>query len=109
MTAQDVRQLHTHIRFLNPVAVINITLIALCAGAVLSYVLWSNSLAAGDYRITMLHGELSRLADANGSLATAKSSAEDPATLLKFAQAKGMVEAKNVSYVFESGNVALRQ
>ena len=41
------------------------------------------------------------------SLVLEKSDLEDPAELMEFALSKGMVEAKNITYVFENGNVAL--
>lgn len=109
LNLQDVRQARTHIHFINPTLAVNLVLIGLCAASALAYVFWSNSLAVADYRISMLHNDLAQLADVNSAMTAAKSNAEDPAALLKFAQSKGMVEAKSVSYLFDSGSVALQR
>ncbi len=76
---------------------------------VLYYILWANGLTAENYRIGMLRDQLNRLTETNGSLQAQKSLTEDPVAALQFAQDQHMVQASNISYVFESGNVALQK
>ena len=97
--------------------ILNGILLISCAAAVLYYVLWSNSLATAHYRVSALRGELARLTETNSALEIQKSAMENPAAALQYAQSQQMIEAKNVSYVFESpsrlaetdANVALQK
>jgi hypothetical protein len=81
---------------------------SLCAAASLAYVLWSNSLTAGNYQAAALHRTLTELTGENGQLLAHKSDMEDPAAALRYALSRNMVEAKDFSYIFENGNIAKR-
>ena len=72
------------------------------------YVVQANIIAASNYKISLLNQKLESLNEVRSSLAAQKSSMEDPARILEFALSQKMVEAKNVVYLFENGNVALR-
>ena len=106
MTVQT-QTLPIHSQF-NFTFLLNAIILALCAAAILYYVLWSNSLAAGNYRLSTLRKTLTQLTETNSSLLTRKSAMEDPSAAIEFARNHGMIEATNISYVFESGNVALQ-
>ena len=97
------------IQNLNITQAINIFLISLCGAIVLSYVLWANGLAASNYQISALRDDLARLTEVNSSLLAEKSATENPKAAMRFAQEQNMVPASNTSYIFENGNVALRQ
>ncbi len=75
---------------------------------VIYYVIQANIIAAGSYKISMLNQKFGVLNEIRSSLAAQKSSMEDPARILDFALSQNMVEAKNTTYLFESGNVALK-
>lgn len=87
--------------------VINVILTALAAGFLLLYIVLANGQAANKYRITSLSNELTYYSDLNNSLVTQKTETEDTGSIVQYAQRLQMVEAKNISYVFENGNVAL--
>ena len=89
--------------------ILNGMLLILCMTAVLYYVLCSNSLAITNYQVSTLRGELTHLTEMNSALESQKSAMENPVAALEYAQRQQMVEAKNISYVFESGNVALQK
>ncbi len=83
------------------------TIMLLIAGLlVIYYVVQANIIAAGNYKVSMLSQKLESLNEIRSSLAAQKSSMEDPARVLGFALSQKMVEAKNATYLFESGNVA---
>ncbi len=72
------------------------------------YVVQANIIAASNYKVSLLNQKLESLNEVRSSLAAQKSSIEDPARVLDFALSQNMVEAKNATYLFENGNVALR-
>lgn len=95
----------------NPISTVFIinTIILLIVGLLtVYYVIQANVIAAGNYRISLLNQTLESLNEVRSSLAVQKSSMEDPARVLGFALDRNMVEAKNVTYLFENGDVALR-
>ena len=84
------------------------TIILLIAGLLMIYyVVQSNIIAAGNYKINLLNQKLESLNETRSSLAAQKSVIEDPARILDFALSQNMVESKNAAYLFENGNVAL--
>ena len=102
---------HASVRELNhnPISTVFIinTIVLLIAGLlVVYYVVQANIIAASSYKISMLNQKLESLNEVRSSLAAQKSSMEDPARILNFALSQNMVEAKNATYLFESGNVA---
>lgn len=83
-------------------------IISLVAGLlVIYYVVQANIIAAGNYKINMLNEKLDSLNEVHSSLVAQKSSMEDPVRILDFALSRNMVEAKNMVYLFENGNIAL--
>ena len=94
---------------INPILISNVTLLAVL-GLVLSfYIIEANMMAADKYSIKVLDEKLTSLNEVRTSLSAKRSVTEDPSGLMDFAKSHNMVEAKNVTYMFENGNVALRQ
>jgi hypothetical protein len=73
------------------------------------YLTGANAVASSEYQTSALRSRIAHLNDEQSTLTAEKSATEDPASALAFAQARHMVEAKDILYVFESGNVALRR
>jgi hypothetical protein len=88
---------------------INTTLAALGATGALLYIIWANGITVGSYEVLSLGDELAKLHEVHTALAGQKSSASDPAVVRDFAEANNMVEASAVSYIFETGGVALER
>ncbi len=94
---------------INPILISNVTLLAVL-GLVLSfYIIEANMMAADKYSIRVLDEKLASLNEVRTSLSAERSVIEDPSGLMDFAKSHNMVEAKNITYIFENGNVALRQ
>ena len=72
------------------------------------YVVQANVIAASNYKTSSLNQKLESLNETRSSLAVQKTSMEDSAKVLNFALSQNMVEAKNVIYLFENGDVAQR-
>lgn len=86
----------------------NLCLIATVALLLFYYIITANSIAGTSYRIQTLQDKISILAEINSSLMSNKISKENPVALLEFAKSRNLVEARNVSYIFENKNVAQR-
>lgn len=93
---------------INPILVSNVILIAVFGLLLSFYIIQANMIAADKYQVKFLNEKLTSLNEVRTSLAAQRSETEDPSELMEFARAKGMVEAKNITYIFENGNVALR-
>ncbi len=106
---QPNAQTKSQVRIISPAVIINGSLILVFGVMAFLYVIWANGAASYDYQSTQLREELVRLTDTNSALLSQKNSTEDPASAVEFAHNQGMVEAKDVVYVFENGNVALRK
>ena len=87
---------------------VNISLIGIVSLLFLYYVMTANSIASKNYKVQVLRDKIESLAEANSSLMSKKSSLENPVALVEFAQAKQLVEARNIFYIFEGKNVARR-
>lgn len=98
----------TQIQPINPILVSNVILIAVFGLLLSFYIIQANMIAADKYQVKFLNEKLTSLNEVRTSLAAQRSETEDPSELMEFARAQGMVEAKNVTYIFENGNVALR-
>ena len=90
------------------IGVLNVFLAAAVIFLVIYYVAVSNVITASSYKIGLLEEELSDLIGSNGVLTAEKLSIEDSSTILNFAEGYHMVEAKHITHIFESGDVALR-
>lgn len=93
---------------IGPMLIINTMLLAAGALLILYYITGANGLASGNYKIKLLNDKLSLLNDKQSALMSQKSGLEDSLITPDFAKSHNMVEAKNISYIFESRNVAQR-
>ncbi len=94
--------------YISPIFIFNVILSLIAGLLIIYYVVQANIIAASNYKISLLNQKLESLNEVRSSLATQKSSMEDPVRVLDFALSQNMVEAKSVIYLFENGNVALR-
>ena len=85
----------------------NLFLILAVIISAITYIVWANAIAIQSYRLTSLHEELSKVNESHSSLASQAS--YDPSRLKDFAALQGMIEARNVGYIFDSRAVALEE
>lgn len=90
------------------VLVLNIIFLAASALLVVYYIIGANSIAANNYKIKLLIDRLTQLNEEQSNLLVQKVMADESLTIRNFAHAHNMIEAKNISHVFESSNVAQR-
>lgn len=94
---------------INPILISNILLLGI-AGLLLSfYIIQANNIAADKYKIKILGERLTSLNEVRTSLEAQRAEIDNPSGLMEFALSRNMVEAKNITYLFENGNVALKQ
>ncbi len=98
----------TQIQPVNPILVSNVLLLGVFGLLLSFYVIQANIMAADKYKVKILNEKLMSLNEIRTSLTAERSETEDPSELMGFVRAKGMIEAKNVTYIFENGNVALK-
>ncbi|MBI2064163.1 MAG: hypothetical protein HYT66_00405 [Candidatus Yanofskybacteria bacterium] len=98
----------TQIQPINPILVSNVILLGIFGLLLSFYIIQANIIAADKYKVKILNEKLTSLNEIRTSLAAERSETEDPSELMEFARAKGMIEAKNITYIFENGNVALK-
>lgn len=91
----------------NLITLVNLALIASCAALLFYYVLSANGLASANYSISSLHEKLTKASDAQTQLTAQASDLENTDAIKAYAAGHGMVSAKDSSYIFENGNVAL--
>jgi len=87
---------------------INIMFIGIVSLLLFYYVMMANVVSAENYRMQTLRDKIEMLADTNVGLMNQKLLLENPNTLFEFAKSHGLIEAKNISYIFENKNVAQR-
>lgn len=87
---------------------VNISLIGMASLLLFYYVMMANSIASKNYKTQVLRDKIESLAEANSSLMSEKLSLENPVTLQEFALSQSLVEARNISYIFEGKNMARR-
>jgi len=87
-------------------AILNVFLIALAGGLLLFYIIEANAIAADQYTTQALNREVQALSETHMELSQQQAQFEDPSALFSFALEHNMIEAKEISYLFESGNVA---
>lgn len=90
-------------------AVLNMFILASVMFLVIYYIVVSNVLTISNYKVGLLNEELSDLIESNGLLTAQKLSIEVSSTMLNFAQSHRMVEARHITHVFESGDIALQR
>ena len=87
---------------------INIFLLGAIVALALYYVIGANGLASGNYEVKLLSDKLNQLDEEQASLLSQKAGIEETLITHEFARSHNMVEAKNISYIFENGSVAQR-
>jgi len=86
--------------------VLNVFLLAAVIFLTMYFVVVSNVTTSSNYKIGLLNEELSGLEETNGLLTAQKLSIENSSSILNFAHNRQMVEARYVTHIFESGEVA---
>ncbi len=79
------------------------------AGGLTYYISEVNSATSVKYNISSLRNQITHLSEQQNLLTAKKSATENPVAALMFAQSQNMVEAKDIVYIFENGNVALHK
>lgn len=85
---------------------INIVLIGVCLSLFFYYIAAANSITDKNYKILELRVKLDNLTETSGVLAAERLSLESIAVLRSLAGSLDLVEAKDVSYIFENKNLA---
>jgi len=93
---------------ISTIFIFNVILFLIIGLLTVYYVVQANVIAANNYKISLLNQKLESLNEVRSSLDAQKSSIEDPERITDFALSQNMVEAKNTTYIFQNGNVALR-
>lgn len=87
----------------------NVLLLCMSVACLGYYLVGANAVASSEYHASALRSQIARLNDQQSTLTAEKAATEDPASALSYAQSQHMVDAKDILYVFENGNVALRR
>lgn len=90
------------------VLVLNVMFLAASALLVIYYIIGANSITSDNYKIKLLIDRLTQLNEEQSNLLSQKEMVDESLAIRNFANAHNMIEAKNVSHVFESGDVAQR-
>lgn len=106
-TSRSINKSRSGAFMLTPVVIVNALLLLLTAVLLVYYVISANAIAADTYKVKLLKEEAASLIEENSSLVAQKTQVEDPSLLAEFARTHQMVEAKDVTYLFENGSVAL--
>lgn len=85
---------------------LNLVLLALVGILGIWYALWTNFVISGKYQENVLERKLSVLLEENNALLSEKSSSANLGSLLVFSKQTGLVEQKNIEYLFDRRNVA---
>ena len=88
--------------------VLNTMLLAASALLLVYYIIGANNIASDNYRIKLFIDRLTQLNEEQSNLFAQKTMVDESAVIRSFAQSHNMVEVKNISYIFESSNVAQR-
>lgn len=87
---------------------INTFLLAAIVALALYYIIGANGLAAVNYKVKLLNDKLIQLDEEQAGLLSKKAGIEETLITHEFARSHNMVEAKNISYIFENSSVAQR-
>ena len=93
----------------NRVGLFNIAMLAIAAAFLLIYVIGANKITAQNYKAKLLNEKLFVLNEATAKLMLNKNSFDNSARVLEFAQGRNMIEAKNITYLFENREVAIQR
>ena len=97
------------VKISNSNTIINSFLLAAVVALASYYVIGANGITSSNYLIKILKDKLTQINEERSVLLSQKAGLEDSLITLEFAKANNMVEAKNISYIFENGSVALRR
>ena len=92
----------------SPILWLNLVSIGFCILTLFFYVVTANSIAETNYKIQTFQEKIMTLTEDNSGLMSEKISKENPVVLINFAKANHFVEAHNISYIYQSHNVAQR-
>lgn len=85
---------------------LNMVLLVLAGVLGIWYALWANFIVSGQYRESLLEKKLAVFQEANNLLLSEKSSSANLGALLVFSKQAGLVEQKNIEYIFDRRKVA---
>ena len=85
---------------------LNIILLILIGFLVIWYAVWVNFIIAGQYDERLFKDKLESLTEENNQLLSEKSNSANLGALLVFSKTSGLVEQKNIEYLFRQQNVA---
>jgi hypothetical protein len=94
-------------RISEKVVFLNSSLLIIAGALLMFYVFGVNNIAAGNYRIGTLQGELGKVTEENGALLADKLTMESSPSVKEYATRSGLVEAVSVIHIFENKGVAL--
>lgn len=90
-------------------AIFNIGMLTIIAVLLLFYVISINGIVANNYKTRLLNDKLSALNEVTANLIVQKNSFDNSVKVLNFVQGHNMIEAKNVTYLFENREVAIQR
>lgn len=93
----------------NQTIIINIILGALALALLFTYLIQQNNTTSKGFEINSLNASLRQINSTYNDLIIQKASLDNIAEIEEFARGKGMIEASQVIYVYESGRVALKK
>ncbi|OGN12508.1 MAG: hypothetical protein A3C71_01925 [Candidatus Yanofskybacteria bacterium RIFCSPHIGHO2_02_FULL_43_15c] len=85
---------------------LNLLLVVLIGVLGIWYALWTNFIISAEYRERLAKEKLEGLMSENNQLLSDKSSSANLGALLVFAKQSGMIEQKNIEYLFDRQDVA---
>lgn len=85
---------------------LNVALLFLAGVLGIWYALWANFVISGQYRESLLEKKLMNLREENNLLLSEKSVSANLGALLVFGKQAGLVEQKNIEYLFDRRDVA---
>lgn len=88
--------------------ILNMVLLALVVVLGIWYAVWTNFVISAQYHEKLSKDKLDNLMVENNRLLSEKSSSANLGALLVFAKNSGLVEQKNIEYLFDRNNVAKR-
>lgn len=108
LSEQTIKQ-YSGSRGFNRVVLFNIAMSAVVAALLLFYVIGTNEITANTYKTKLLSDKLFVLNETTTKLTINKNHFDNSARVLEFAREQNMIEAKNISYLFENGAVAIQR
>lgn len=85
---------------------VNMLLLGAASLLLFYYIIIADRISSKNYKFQSLQNKIESLSEANTVLMSQKLSLDNPSLITNFAQSHNLVEAKNVSYIFENKDVA---